>query len=392
MRTNIDTHVKEMNSFLEVSNHLKTILNGKEIDRNGLYDLIYCRKKLLRLLTSGKLENKDIENNATELVHNIDIIVKTINVDDVYNKKSVNIKDLNKSKYGNTNKFKGLTDNTKDESVEKGDLKKYLRSKTLTIAFVVILIIVLFSGAIDSIYNTLVGAENFDGEMLSIIKFGGLLSKVCFSSIIAYTLLSLGIDIVYIKFPNFRTPNDIDVISYEALDSVKSCTMNKQVDTRDRIEVAEALLHNMLKKVRELIKYHVEHGLSIENYDESMSKLELIESELNTIEMETNSESLIEKIEAYVKAELLYENNKEIMDFSTEIAEQESEKVLDINYDLLRSLEEYEKTRNLVFSFDRKYEPVEIEKSSKKNNEAVINISDKEAIQRILDIGMKEYV
>lgn len=276
----VEKQFNELDNFLSISSHLKVLLDTKELDRNTLYDLIYCKKKLI-ILKETDIENEDIKNDIDTLVNKIDAMLSLIDAsqyEKIIDKESVDIRKLNRAKQGKT-KIDELKQWIKRKKTL--DEKKLVTHSSVLIAFI-IACIASYWYCETHVYDTLA----FIVETLL------LLSEI---AVIA-TAYILAVDMISIITEN-GTRN------------------NKNLDLKDRDEASEIMLNSLASQATRImiwiktysVDYEVLHGKTIDFYVDICNNISNIKSRMK-------SKSVLESIEAHVDAELLYDKYKYIME------------------------------------------------------------------------------
>lgn len=276
----LEKQFDELDSFLSISSHLKILLDTKELDRNTLYDLIYCKKKLI-ILKETDIENEDIEKDIDTLVNKIDTMLSLIDESqykNIIDKESIDIRKLNRAKQGKTKI---------DELKQLVKRKKTLAEKELVKHSLVLIAFLVVWVASYWYCETYV-----DSELIGIVETLMVLFRLM---VIATTCILT-----------------VDMISVIA----EHCTRNnKNLDLKDRDEASEIMLSNLASQATRImtliraysVDYGVLHGTTIDFYVDICNKISSIKDRMK-------SKSVLESIEAHVDAELLYDKYKYIME------------------------------------------------------------------------------
>lgn len=359
----VGKQVNEMEYFLNISEHLKVVLdrfsNQESTDKNDLYDLVYSKRKLEVLKDSG-ISNTDLLNDVNDLLSRIQLILDMLKPDDIENIMETKIKDtskLNKAKYGKKAVFENVTDSGNVSVISKiGGFNTYFRSrmpKLITLLITGFLIIVvpnvteaLFSTTDSNIEQSINTEDNVDAdveqasEMIlktenintqeiklnSLKNMISIITKLLLIIIFVTSSIQLLLDMLYIVSygqigklikadDNYDVTNSI--ISPEAQNAITTTyeTETHKVNSNDRIEVASALLNNMINYLEKQEKYALQwviNPINI-NKEKKLKSLGSLKDELQEIKGRTLMSKGINKIEAYVDAEITYEQLRKSM-------------------------------------------------------------------------------
>lgn len=363
---NVGKQVNEMEYFLNVSEHLKVVLDRfskqESADKNDLYDLVYSKRKLEELKNS-ELTNTDLSNDVDDLLSRIQLILTMLKPDDIENIIEVKIKDtskLNKTKYGKKAVFENVTDSGNIGVISKiGGFKAYLKSrlpKIITLILVSLFMMVApniaktVSSAMVSTVEQLVtvdesidtkesinaaaeveqiisDTENIKPQEMHIetpIYAVSILIRLILYLIFAIISMQLALDLLYIatngqigKLLTVGNSNDTEsrIVSPEAQDALVPTyeTCAHKVNSNDRIEVASALLNNMINYMTKQKNFVIEYAVHPTEQKRALKSLDEITDELQEIKGRTLMSKGVNRIEAYVDAEIMYEQLRKSM-------------------------------------------------------------------------------
>ena len=376
MRNHIDTQVAEVEKFLSRANHLKIVLDNiskqSTTDKNDIYDLVYNKRKIENWLKLD-IKNNDIKEDLTDILNRINTIINLLNsedIDNILNKSVKNPSKLNKAKYEDKNKFKDLKDSGNKKAIldtNKG-LNQYLRIRLPRLIIIgITLALLLFISNSNIIEDTITSIipSNQDGEnvsdeytndeytnseqdsslseltqedvkpstesmkdtMISLKNAISFIMRLIIMTICIINTLGLSLDVLYIfTYGQIGKPLDEyskTLFSAEAIDttsSLKEIIVDGDVNNKDRIEVAKALLNNMIQYINKVKGYILVYSIPSIDTDNNIRYAEDIMNELQRIKERTEVEQGINKVNAFVDAEIMYEylessikNNKDWM-------------------------------------------------------------------------------
>lgn len=338
----VENHLKEMEQFLKSSEQLKIVLSNLEnlntANKNDLYEIVY-NKKVIENWLDGTIENDDIRKSLEELLQSINIVLNSLSnstLESIADKTVQNTKDLeklNKLKYNDKKKYKGLID--KKQIIEKkkqGLIQRYLAKRCASIILIFAASLFTFSGAIRDVSESV--TSEFASEQTSetlysneftpdkdiinyTIKIFGFLVSIFSALIVMVGLLRICIDITYLAMPVVRYTGIFNrLIASELTELIKLNEMelntseNKIIDYRDKFEVSLALLHNTedyLERVKLINSGNINKEQMLKIY-ETLNELGI---QLSNIKKGINSSNIIKRVESLVDAELLYTKYKD---------------------------------------------------------------------------------
>ena len=363
MKNHVDTQVEEMEKFLSRANHLKIVLDNiskqSTTDKNDIYDLVYNKRKIENWLKLD-IKNNDIKEDLTDILNRINTIINILNsedIDNMLNKSVKNPSKLNKAKYEDTNKFKDLKDSGNKKAIldTNRGLKQYLRIRLPRLIIIgVTLALMLFisnstiiEDTITSIIPSNQDEENVSDEytkdeytnseqdsslseltqedvkpstesmkdtMISLKSAISFIMRLVTMAICIINTLGLSLDLLYIfTYGQIGKPLDEyskTLFSAEAIDttsSLKEIIVDGDVNNKDRIEVAKALLNNMIQYINKVKGYILVYSIPSIDTDNNIRYAEDIMNELQRIKERTEVEQGINKVNAFVDAEIMYE-------------------------------------------------------------------------------------
>lgn len=363
MKNHVDTQVEEMEKFLSRANHLKIVLDNiskqSTTDKNDIYDLVYNKRKIENWLKLD-IKNNDIKEDLTDILNRINTIINILNsedIDNMLNKSVKNPSKLNKAKYEDTNKFKDLKDSGNKKAIldTNRGLKQYLRIRLPRLIIIgVTLALMLFisnstiiEDTITSIIPSNQDEENVSDEytndeytnseqdsslseltqedvkpstesmkdtMISLKSAISFIMRLVTMAICIINTLGLSLDVLYIfTYGQIGKPLDEyskTLFSAEAIDttsSLKEIIVDGDVNNKDRIEVAKALLNNMIQYINKVKGYILVYSIPSIDTDNNIRYAEDIMNELQRIKERTEVEQGINKVNAFVDAEIMYE-------------------------------------------------------------------------------------
>lgn len=355
----VSKQVNEMEYFLNISEHLKVVLdrfsNQESTDRNDLYDLVYSKRKLEELKNNG-ISNTDLLNDVNDLLSRIQLILDMLKPDDIENIIETKIKNpskLNKAKYGKKDAFENVTDSGNVSVISKiGGFNAYFRSripKVITLIITLLLMIaipnildVAFLAVntstestvddekatdVEQVYEVISNTENFkpqDETFNSLKSVTMTIIRCVILLIFSVTATQLVLDMLYIVSEGqmgklLKTDENHDVtnslISTEAQDAVIHTyeTEAHKVNSNDRIEVASALLNNMINYITNQKDFVIQHAVYTTDQKRIIESLDELRDELQEIKGRALICDGINMIEAYVDAEITYEQLRKSM-------------------------------------------------------------------------------
>lgn len=366
---NVGKQVNEMEYFLNISEHLKVVLDRfskqESADKNDLYDLVYSKRKLEELKNS-ELTNTDLSNDVDDLLSRIQLILTMLKPDDIENIIGVKIKDtskLNKTKYGKKAIFENVTDSGNVGVISKiGGFEAYLKSrlpKIFTSILVALFMMVAPNIAktvsstmvstveqsvtvdesidtkesinadaeVEQIIETISDTENFKPQEETINSFKNIIEILikCITLLLfMVTTVQLSLDMIYIVSEGrmgrlLKTDDNTNItnniISQDAQDALVPTyeTCAHKVNSNDRIEVASALLNNMINYMTKQKNCVIEYAVHPTEQKIALKSLDEIIDELQEIKGRTLMSKGVNRIEAYVDAEIMYEQLRKSM-------------------------------------------------------------------------------
>lgn len=347
----LNNQLKEMESFVKISEHVNIVLNNMknidEIDTNDIYDLMYEKEKLNRLLVTG-IENEDIKQDSIAIIKRIDTVLDTVDFDKISENKLKDTKKSNKAKYENKNKFLGLKDYSKFSKKYDFllDFGRYINSQIALILTYSLLFLVMyympemtrtiesmvsrFLGfedttvetveTVEALTSTVVNPSEYINELAITLKnFIGIIA-ICMvivvitrSIIFTIELASNGklgnIKVFGIKLKDTPILKTLCKEAEQVIEDNKTKVYNK-INSQNRIETSEALLHNMLiwfKDSKNLKKS------TVFSDEKSYKEQEYTMKELDK-KLKDKRLTVREKLETCVKIELLYEQTESLLE------------------------------------------------------------------------------
>lgn len=351
-------HLKEMEQFLSSSEQLKIVLNNLEkldtANKNDLYEIVYS-KKVIEDWLSNTIENESIRESLEELLQSINLVLNSLSnstLKTIADRDAPNTKDLeklNKLKYDDKKKYKGLVDKKQTIQKKKQSLmQKYITKKFLSIVTVFTVVFFINTGGLrdmskalaDKILSANTNEQteqiNETNAKLQITKdtleatrdtletsIENLTQLLFFvtglvSFILVITIsLRTCIDILYLTMPMIRMMGIFNrYISEDTLELIRLDAMelpideNKVINYRDKFEVALALLHNTedyLERVKLINSGNINKEQMLKVY-EILNELEI---QLSNIKKGIKSSNIIKRVESLADAELLYTKYKD---------------------------------------------------------------------------------
>lgn len=158
-------HLKEMEQFLSSSEQLKIVLNNLEklntANKNDLYEIVYS-KKVIEDWLSNTIENESIRESLEELLQSINLVLNSLSnstLKTIADRDAPNTKDLeklNKLKYDDKKKYKGLVDKKQTIQKKKQSLmQKYITKKFLSIVIVFAVLFFINTGGLRDMSKAL---------------------------------------------------------------------------------------------------------------------------------------------------------------------------------------------------------------------------------------------
>lgn len=361
-------HLKEMEQFLSSSEQLKIVLSNLEklntANKNDLYEIVYS-KKVIEDWLSNTIENESIRESLEELLQLINLVLNSLSnstLKTIADRDAPNTKDLeklNKLKYDDKKKYKGLADKKQIIKKKKQSLMQmYIGKRFISLVVVFLIMFFVYTGASkdisETLTNTIINENNIEqtDETLqpdentlesNIEKFTELtnetlhpndvtlktsmknfnemfyfLISVVSSMLVVTILLRTSIDILYLTMPAIRYMGVFDrFIADETLELIKLDAMelttdeNKVIDYRDKFEVALALLHNTEDWIEKTKHFNLDFNIDNIQREKIDNIINNINKQLKSIKHGINSSDTIKKVESLVDAELLYTRYKD---------------------------------------------------------------------------------
>lgn len=344
-------HALEYDQFMKTSEHLKVVLDRfsdiDKVDRNDLYELVYAEEEIEYWLKSD-IENETIRANLQDLLDMIQNITKYMSdnqIKKILNNRLKNKNKLDKSRYNKADPYKGLKDKKKRQLksrlANESPMAIYLKSRAVPFLMVNALMLFMISGGASKISEMIVsillrGDSTNVLESSSVSTVMSMLSSIMVLLIMIagmFTMLNICIQLTWLAIPVIRAMGIFDrFISEDVRYIVENSfqpaqEMEKEVDTRDKTEIAEALLHNMIfrleqNKTIDKKKMYLPtiHGIPEMPYYDIANDIHKSNDEnkrfyyiLLSIDkaLKAIKDLNLDKIKLLVKSELLYNNNRE---------------------------------------------------------------------------------
>lgn len=328
-KTKMSKHVDEMNDFIKLTDNIKVILNnsnGSKLNSNELYDLVYCKKKLQSMI-SEETVNEDIKNDAKDIADRIDVMLSALNdseyLEMMHREGKSNIRELNKAKYDDKNKFKGLKDKKKRHTVFQSATQLLMFNSGVKFALITAIMFITMTDSVTSFVNFITSSGTASEGMKS-----GLCTVLSILLTIAMMILSITLvmDMMYTMFPAFKYTidsnenNRTSLVSSAALQAVRESEIGTDeydsVDTNNRLKTSEALLNNLEVDIKERLdslssgkNEHINYDDTISIATCSLSDDELKQSleEIKKINKRMKSKNKREALDAHVDAEIYFE-------------------------------------------------------------------------------------
>lgn len=330
----IAKHLNEEAEYIKIIKIAGKILDNfndlKSVDRNDVYDIIYCKQKLTNMIESG-LENKDIEADAKDLTSRIDVMLQSINestLKDILDRHIKDNREVNKTKYNNKNKYCDMEyKGNKTDTVFYSPLSNYFRSKFPKLLTLVASLLVLLVW--PSISNLILG-DVTSANNPNAVAFSNLLALICTITrlfvMVAFVVSSLlvALDLMYISFPFLRESVENKetketLISTEAIEAVKTegyITISHKLNTNDRFEVAENMVELLTDELEEYIRYVHTYDADVTFlHDDKIKILKDMYTDVQAIKGRLKIAKLRNRIEALVEAEIMYEKLENFRDW-----------------------------------------------------------------------------
>lgn len=348
----INNQFKEMESFVKISEHVNIVLdnmrNIDEIDTNDIYDLMYEKEKLNRLLVTG-IENKDIKQDSLAIINRIDTVLDTVDFNKISENRLKDTKKSNKAKYENKDKFLGLKDYSKFSKKYDFilDFGRYINSQIhimLAYSFLALMMYYMpeitrtvvnmvsrFPGFDDTTveapetFETVetvetIGTPEIFKELTIILKSFISIFAICMVIIVVIHSIIFTIELASNgKFGNIKIfgirLKDIPILkalckeAEQVIEDNKTKVYNK-INSQNRIETSEALLHNMMiwfmynKNLKKSTVF-----IDKKSYEEQEYTMKELDRKLKDRKL-----TVREKIETCVKIELLYEQTESLLE------------------------------------------------------------------------------
>lgn len=344
-KVNLDKHINELDEYEKILKHADALLYNlgsqkqETWDKNDVYELSYIITEL-ELLIKDNLVNSDIKTSAQAVLQKLKII--DINIPDsklkgILSRPLKSLSKMNKAKYGKKNKYRGLRD-PKEKTVKyEGSIKYYFQKRLPMLLSLSIMLLLINGGALESIIDTLVGGvsntvtesittdtsgdnnkeanevlqttlNTTKTEMNSFMKIIKLFLSPIGTIVLVIMMLTLALDILYLTVPALRASeivNTSNFVSSEAIEALQEehtyVVEGKIINSDDRFETSEALLHIMLNPdVHKVIKDYDRVELIVKRIDpvKIKNKLKLSTTEKMKEALE-DIESRVKNIEEY---------------------------------------------------------------------------------------------
>lgn len=356
---NINIQLNELDGFLRSAEHINKLMdnfnNLDTVDENDLYDLMYIRKSIEKQLEKD-ISNKDIKQNLINILNKTDSIISLLNdkeVQRIQNNAIKNTNKLDKVKYGDKRKLKGLKDLThkvKGNIDLKKALTKYILTRVGTGIILTILIVLNTDDILKSIGNhwdSLLAQEqsieveqqidveeqidkltvkpneevidDMNKATKSIITVIDILFTLMFMLYIStFTLdifyITMGYDLEKYKGNNLFSEG-LKLISNGAIDILKQLEDEENyenIDTERRIVVAETLMDNLIFSLDKQIREMEVKKLDAKDLKDILSKLDKLKND-----------SIVKrglgKIEALAEGEIIYWQNRDTIHLENEL-------------------------------------------------------------------------
>lgn len=354
---NTKLQIEEMEKFLSSANHLKIVLDNLEnkdkADKNDIYDLVYNKQKIEEWLKLD-IQNNDIKDDLQDILNRITDILRLMSDEFIENTLSSKVKNpvkLNKAKYGEEDKFKDLKDsgNRRRELDTIKGLKEYLSLRASKLCAIIILAIMIIfipnvfdmmtnlnklettnteqievenetdtETDISQLENTEV--QSVDESLNSLLKVLSSLIIVMITIVLVMLTMGIVLDVMYI-FSNRSTGGalkSLKLISNEALEvenNLEVINIDAKINSKDRLEVAQTLLNNMLQYTRDLKHFVLIYAFEgdLNKNEATLKEINELNKKLKDIQNRIRTKYGIDKLNAYVEAEILYENIEDSM-------------------------------------------------------------------------------
>lgn len=360
-------HLKEMEQFLSSSEQLKIVLGnlGKldTANKNDLYEIVYS-KKVIEDWLSNPIENESIRESLEELLQSINLVLNSLSnstLKTIADRDAPNTKDLeklNKLKYDDKKKYKGLVDKKQTIQKKKQSLmQRYITKKFISIVIIFAVVLFINTGGLRDVSRALANqilSKNTNEQTEQINEMGEInetketneklqitkdtleahrntletsienITQLLFfiASLVSYILvitisLRTCVDIIYLTMPMIRMMGIFnryisdDTLELIRLDAIElPIDENKVIDYTDRFEIALALLHNTedyLERVKLINSGNINKEQMLKIY-ETLNELEI---QLSNIKKGIESINIIKRVESLADAELLYTKYKD---------------------------------------------------------------------------------
>lgn len=310
---NLEKHMNELNEYEKILKHANALLYNLSSqkqdswDRNDIYELRYIITEL-ELLIKDELVNSDIKTSAKAILQKLKIIdlnIQDEKLKDILNRPLKSLGKINKAKYGKRHKYKGLKDPSEKTVKYESPVKYYFQQRIVILIMLGIILFVLNSGMIPSVFNTLLGTStnieesntntekkdtsnsedkqmqetmNVSKEALRNVveQFSGSLSvllNIMLCMITSLIAIKTVLDLMYISVPAVRAVSGETFTSSEAKQAIEYSqhqyvVEGKIINSDDRFETSKALLHIMLNpETHKIVKDYNRAELIIKKID-----------------------------------------------------------------------------------------------------------------------------
>lgn len=321
---NISKHIIEEEQYTKIINIAKIVLKNfddiESLDRNDLYDIIYCKKKLQELVDSG-IVNQDIRYYAEDIIQRIDIMMQSIIDDELERILSREIKNndkINKKKYNTAKQYSDMQYvGDKQDIRYTNPIKEYIIKRFPTLVGILVLFpinLVLPDLASDMVKMPDSSiAETYTG-LINVVQ--GLSSFILVILVVSFTI-GIAVDLFYLMIPSFREFVDSikgnnTFVSSEAIDALKTesyVTIAHQLNTNDRFDVAENIINLLSKELPNFIDFVKIYANDVNplHTNENIILLESMYTDIQSIKGRIKLAKLRNRIDGLVEAELIYE-------------------------------------------------------------------------------------
>lgn len=340
-KQNLKQATKELDDFIGIINHINVVIdnfnNLSNTDENDLYDLIYAKKKIEQRLESAEVINKDIKSSLSDILNRIDIILNSLTKEDIkfiQTNKLKNTAKLDKTKYSNRNKLKGLKDFTQKVkgSIKIQDwLKEYAKNRC--VQALVILSLPFILNLIQKIGLWMGTGVNTPSSYTTLMSLFSTIANILSSACIGVLFIGIGLDMMYAIFLSDKevepdSPlNELleHYVSEIAIKINKELREDKQhefksVDTSSRVIVAETLIDNLIfditKQIKVIQAYDVSSNIETKIKIDELTNLH---NKLIGIKDKSLKETGLKRLEALASGELIYWNTRDTVKEDTNL-------------------------------------------------------------------------